>query len=131
MLFPEYEPSHDREDLVAEWDGLLEVRQAVSKALEEFRQKGAIGNSLEARVILHAGGEKADLLQRHSQDLRYLFLVSQVEVVADTGNEVRILTERALGEKCERCWNYSPAVGANTDFPTICERCAQSVNVIH
>jgi isoleucyl-tRNA synthetase len=127
MLFPEYEPSHDREDLLAEWDGLLEVRQAVSKALEEFRQKGAIGNSLEARVMLYAGSGKAELLKRHAQDLRYLFLVSQAEVVDDAGNELRILTERALGEKCERCWNYSPAVGANADFPTICERCAESV----
>ena len=55
LLFPEYIVEHDREDLLAEWDRLLEVRQLASKALEEVRQAGTIGNSLEARVTLRAG----------------------------------------------------------------------------
>jgi isoleucyl-tRNA synthetase len=128
LLFPEYQELHDREELLAEWERLREVRQTVSKALEELRQTGTIGNSLEARVILHAGEEIAGLLQRHAPDLRYLFIVSQVLVVESPGSELRIEVERAEGEKCERCWNYSLAVGRDAGFPSICDRCAENVH---
>jgi len=30
---------------------------------------------------------------------------------------------KAEGEKCDRCWNYSPFVGKIIEHPTICERC--------
>jgi len=123
LLFPEYTAGHDREDLLAEWDRLLEVRQQVSKALEEVRQAGTIGNSLDAGVTLRAGGDLAELLRRRAHDLRYVFIVSQVEVVDDGGSELRVDVTRAQGEKCERCWNYSVEVGKSPDFPTICERC--------
>jgi isoleucyl-tRNA synthetase len=128
LLFPEYIAEHDREDLLAEWDRLLEVRQLVSKALEEVRQAGTIGNSLEARVTLRAGVDMADLLRRHAQELRYVFIVSQAEVVDDGGSELRVEVARAQGEKCERCWNYSVEVGTSSDFPTICERCLVHVH---
>jgi isoleucyl-tRNA synthetase len=35
-----------------------------------------------------------------------------------------IVVEHAAGEKCERCWKYSEAVGRDADFPTVCEYCA-------
>jgi isoleucyl-tRNA synthetase len=30
---------------------------------------------------------------------------------------------RAKGVKCNRCWNYSGTVGANTEHPTLCAKC--------
>ena len=30
---------------------------------------------------------------------------------------------RARGSKCQRCWNYSEAVGQAVDHPQLCERC--------
>jgi isoleucyl-tRNA synthetase len=126
-LFPAYVAEHDREELISEWGRLLEIRQAASKALEELRQTGTIGNSLEARVILSASGDSAQLLRRHAADLRYIFIVSQVEIVEEPVGELRIQVERAEGKKCERCWNYSVAVGADGDFPTLCERCVVQV----
>jgi len=33
----------------------------------------------------------------------------------------------ADGKKCERCWNYSAHVGASTEHPGLCERCASVV----
>jgi len=127
LLFPEYVAGHDREDLIQEWDRLIEVRQAVSKALEELRQSGAIGNSLEARVVLHASGSLAELLARHASDLRYIFIVSQAELAEESEGDLRIEVERAQGVKCERCWNYSAAVGGSADLPTLCERCVAHV----
>jgi isoleucyl-tRNA synthetase len=46
--------------------------------------------------------------------------VSQVVLDAPDG----IIVEGAAGEKCERCWKYSEAVGSDVDFPTVCENCA-------
>ena len=38
--------------------------------------------------------------------------------------DLKVQIERALGAKCERCWNYSEAVGRDSKHPGLCERCA-------
>jgi isoleucyl-tRNA synthetase len=43
---------------------------------------------------------------------------------------LQIRVERALGKKCERCWNYSTHVGESADYPTLCERCVATLNEI-
>jgi isoleucyl-tRNA synthetase len=129
LLFPKYEPAHDRDALLKEWERLAEVREPVLKALEEIRKKGQIGNSLEAKVILRCSGERLELLRRHSGDLRYIFIVSQVELEDDLRgtSEVRVEVVPADGAKCERCWNYSALVGADPEYVTLCERCVPVV----
>ena len=37
--------------------------------------------------------------------------------------ELKVRIERARGGKCERCWNYSEAVGTDATHPGLCERC--------
>ena len=34
---------------------------------------------------------------------------------------------RADGEKCARCWHFTTDVGADSQWPTVCARCAQHV----
>ena len=125
LLFPEYNPAHDREELLGEWDRLMQVREAVSKSLEEVRQTRAIGNSLDAQVTISSGAATASLLRRHADDLRYIFIVSQVHVEEAAGEDAPLQStvSPAEGEKCGRCWNYSVRVGSDPDFPTLCERC--------
>jgi len=133
LLFPKYEPPRDDEQsLLNEWEKLRNVREIVLKSLEEVRQSGVIGNSLEARVIIRASGETTELLRRHESDLRYIFIVSQVELenAADKGNEPQIQVVKAAGRKCERCWNYSVEVGKGLSHPTLCERCIPAVKEI-
>jgi isoleucyl-tRNA synthetase len=62
------------------------------------------------------------------QDLRYIFIVSQVEV--HEGDKFSLEIQKADGEKCERCWNYSTRVGEFSEFPTVCERCAEALTEI-
>ena len=133
LLFPTYEDSYVDEPMLREWDQLLEVRDAVLKALEDVRQQGTIGNSLEAHVRIRAGRERAELLDRHASDLRYIFIVSQVTVENDPNAELydlNVEVSRADGGKCERCWNYSTRVGSNASFPTMCERCSPVVRAM-
>ena len=47
---------------------------------------------------------------------------------ATAKNGLEIEATRAEGTKCERYWNYSPAVGADAEFPTLCERTGSKRN---
>jgi isoleucyl-tRNA synthetase len=122
-----------RNDALAQkWDRLLEVRTAVTKALEEARQSGLIGHSLDARVTVGTADEALRaLLREQALLLPALFITSQVGLDDDLGEEVasallpalRLKIERARGDKCERCWNYSEEVGKDGTHPGLCERC--------
>ena len=111
----------------ADWTALLSIRDQVLKPLEEARAKGEIGKSLEAQTKLTASDPLYGVLERHKDDLRYLFIVSQVSLERGSGNgsgSLQVEVSRAAGQKCERCWNYSIRVGEDPKYPTVCERCA-------
>jgi isoleucyl-tRNA synthetase len=122
------------------WKTLLETRQDVLKALEESRNSKQIAGGLEAKVVLSPTNAIYHLLKKYESFLRYLFIVSQVEIqppsapalLTSTGagalGEVKIT--KADGKKCERCWNYSVHVGESAKFPTVCERCLPVVEAI-
>jgi isoleucyl-tRNA synthetase len=117
--------------LLAEWDRLYAIRDEVLRALEEARVAKRIGSSLEAKVTLNAAGSALELLQKHQKDLRYLFIVSQVELGnSGAGAGVSITITDADGTKCERCWNYSTHVGESETYPTVCERCVAALQDI-
>ncbi len=122
--------SDDRTDLLSNWERLFEIRDEVLRALEAARVAKQIGSSLEAKVKLNASGETFKLLNAHQSELRYLFIVSQVELNETAGADVSITVTTADGEKCERCWNYSTRVGESEKFPTVCERCSDALGEI-
>ncbi|MGC2720901.1 MAG: isoleucine--tRNA ligase [Candidatus Acidiferrales bacterium] len=122
-----------------EWDRLLVVREEVLKALEPVRAAKTISSGLEARVTLVGEGDLLSSLKKYAKLLPGLFIVSQVEIaegeipdaVAAPGLPgLKIQVSRALGSKCERCWNFSTHVGENSDFPTVCERCVTALEEI-
>jgi isoleucyl-tRNA synthetase len=117
------------EELLSEWEQLFSVRDSVLKALEEARTAKQIGSSLQAKVTLQASGSMLELLQRHQSDLRYLFIVSQVEL-RESPDLFMIGVSAAEGTKCERCWNYSTRVGESERYPTVCERCIAALSEI-
>jgi isoleucyl-tRNA synthetase len=107
---------------------LLGWRERVLQELEKARTAKVINSSLEAKVILSVGAKSGgSLLKNHLSLLRYLFLVSNVELQDATDPHVEIRIQRADGTKCERCWNYSTHVGENKRYPTICERCTEAL----
>jgi len=110
-----------------DWATLRSVRDEVLKALEEARARKEIGTGLEAQVTLTAADPVYSLLQQHADSLRYLFIVSQVQLAQGSGNGtggLRVEVKKADGAKCDRCWNYSVHVGEDQNYPTICERCS-------
>ncbi|HEY6338893.1 MAG TPA: isoleucine--tRNA ligase [Candidatus Sulfotelmatobacter sp.] len=110
-----------------DWATLLAVREQALKALEEERNSKRIGKSLEAQLIITAADPAYAVLSRYADQLRYLFIVSSVTLTQGSGNGtggVHIEVKKADGAKCDRCWNYSPRVGEDKAYPTVCERCS-------
>ncbi len=121
------------------WPRLIALREEVLKALEVARQEKFIGGSLEARVVLvRRSGDLQPLVEEYRDFLRYLFIVSQVEITpqavegaAATGLAgLSVKIEKAAGQKCDRCWNYSEQVGKDQRYPTVCERCSAALKEI-
>jgi len=115
--------------LVADWQVVLRSREDVLKALEEARNQKLIGTGLEAKVTLDVAASLYPVLEKYAEQLRYVYIVSAVELKKSvetngTGN-VKVSVERAPGQKCERCWNYSTHVGESSVYPSVCERCAK------
>src|SRR5262249_4268858 len=120
---------------VTVWELLAKVRGEVLKALETARNEKKINAGLEAKVLLNAELELKAKLKPYLPILPGLFIVSQVDFLrAGSGDfksevvpglEVTVL--KAEGKKCERCWNYSVHVGENSRYPTVCERCSESL----
>jgi isoleucyl-tRNA synthetase len=125
--FPEANQTKDAE-LTVRWERMFAIRDDVLKSLEEARTTKTIGSSLEAKVVLTADGENYKLLRQYAHDLRFIFIVSQVELLE--GDALKIEIKRADGEKCERCWNYSTQVGSSLKYPTVCERCLAALEEI-
>jgi isoleucyl-tRNA synthetase len=111
----------DNSGLAANWERVFQIRDDVLKALENARNDKQIGSSLEAKVVLTTDAETTRFLLDYYEQLRYIFIVSQVEV--HEGNAFNVEIQKADGQKCERCWNYSTQVGGFTQYPTVCERC--------
>ncbi|MBF0103335.1 MAG: isoleucine--tRNA ligase [Desulfobacterales bacterium] len=130
-------PEWRNASLAKTWEQILAVRSDVTKALEQARINKVIGHSLDASVILYAPETIYPILSRYQQDLKTIFIVSQVELAASplsdalfTSTDIQGLTIRiakANGQKCARCWCYDTTVGDNTTHPTICNRCVDSL----
>jgi isoleucyl-tRNA synthetase len=118
----------DNGEQLAEWTTLLAVREQALKALEDARHQKRIGKGLEAQLTISAADPAYSVLERHHDELRYLFIVSAVTLErAASGNGtggVTVQVAKADGKKCDRCWNFSTHVGEDPIYPTICERCS-------
>lgn len=121
------------EAFIAKWDRIHEIRTDVQKALELARNEKVIGKPLEAKVTLYADGELADFLKSELESLPEIFITSAVEIADGEGEfkgEVKglsITVNKADGEKCERCWKFSDTVGQDSEHPTLCAHCAETM----
>ncbi|TDM07336.1 isoleucine--tRNA ligase [Macrococcus lamae] len=109
--------------LIAKWERFLLLRDDVLKALEEARNAKVIGKSLEAKVQIFAQNTEDRALLESFNNLNQLFITSQAEVVTvETGKAYELTTvavDKADGEKCERCWNFSTEINEDK----LCPRC--------
>lgn len=123
-----------------EWDRVVRVRIAVSRALEKLRVDGAIGGSLDAEVQLYCDSELQALLARLDDELRFVLITSDATVSDITtkpatatraeldNNELWIVATASPHPKCVRCWHHRPEVGDSESHPELCARCIENVD---
>ena len=123
-------------ELEEKWQNIAKLRKDINKNLEKARQgeNKIIGNSLDAKVSLYS--DNKDIVQGMTANrelLETVFIVSEVEIVNEVDEtyvsgeempEIKIKVSHADGEKCERCWKYSTEIGKDSEYPTLCPRCA-------
>lgn len=128
---PDIEESFIDEEIQLKWEKLIEIRDEVNKALEIKRQEKFIGNSLEAKVILSVNPELKKFLTPYNDFLPTLFIVSQVKLndLESQETEFTVTIDKAEGQKCQRCWNYSPLVG-KLEIPDLCPRCYHVIKAL-
>jgi len=124
----------DAKRLRSEFELLFSVREEALKALEIARQEKVIGRSEEAVLIIEAPEVSCKQLEHYRDDLRFLLIVSGVEIKRGAGGNgaapLHVQVTKAPGQKCERCWNYSVQVGRDERYPTVCERCSAALEEI-
>lgn len=124
-----------------DWNYLLDVRRAVTRAMEPLRANGGIGHSLDAAITLYMTEDPILRIAGLDTDLAAICIVSQLgiaplgEAPADAWRDpevdgVAIKVEKAKGEKCARCWTYSENLGSDPRWPDICPRCAAVMSAL-
>ena len=121
-----------------DWNTLLNVRGAVTRAIEPLRRDGVVGHSLDTAVTLYMADELRERVEGLKTDMRAFCIVSQLRTaaLADAPAQavqdaevpgLAIGVDKAEGEKCERCWIYNTELGTDPEHPTLCPRCAAAL----
>jgi isoleucyl-tRNA synthetase len=80
------------------------------------------------------------IVQQYAGSLDTLFIASKVTLAtgappaeaysSDVIDGLAVVIVKAPGEKCERCWRFQEDVGASAEHPTVCGRCAMSLQSV-
>jgi len=111
--------------LVVKWARLREIRAIVTKSLEDLRQSGGIGSSLQAEVSIAAPEGDRALLESLGPDLRFALITSTAAIEPGAALAVRVTASPHA--KCERCWHYREDIGADPRHPGLCSRCVSNI----
>ncbi|MDO5555945.1 MAG: isoleucine--tRNA ligase [Clostridia bacterium] len=128
--YPEEKAEYENIELRKKWKKIVDIKEDVSKKLEEARAEKIIGHSLNAKVTLYTEGELYDFIKENLQLLQTVFIISELEVEENQRKDeekLGIKIEQADGQKCERCWMYSKTVGEDKKNPTICHKCSEAI----
>ena len=106
----------------------LKLREKIYSEMEPMRKQKQIGSSLETRVVLSISkdylAQFKHTIEDSLDDLKELFIVSQIELQSAEWKEWKVEVKKAKGEKCERCWNYSEKLNSQK----ICPKCVNNLS---
>jgi isoleucyl-tRNA synthetase len=116
----EFPQANDRYDKVnAQVTDLLRLRGIIAQAIERARQEKLIGNTLEARVVLHSDSDVTENVAQ--EELEEFFIVSDLTI--HKAKEASASVAKTPYAKCARCWRHRSTVGTSTAHPDLCDRC--------
>jgi isoleucyl-tRNA synthetase len=119
--FPE--PQNRGREAIGQVEELLRLRGIIGQAIEQARQEKLIGNTLEARVVLHSDSDVTEKISR--EELEEFFILSDLTI--QQAKEPSASVTKTPYEKCARCWRHRPTVGTSKAHPDLCDRCESVV----
>ena len=122
--FPSVPSEWTQPKIQEHFNRFLKIREKIYSQMESMRKEKQIGSSLEIRVILSLPKAYLTQFPNLSDDLRELFIVSQMELHPVEEEEWKVDIQKASGEKCERCWNYSEQLNNQK----ICLKCINNLS---
>ncbi len=119
-------PDDGADDIMADFEVLLEVREAVTKALEDARVAGIIKKSQEAFVSAVLPSEMFEVVKRYPTEvLEEMMIISGIEFLS--GEDIDVKVEHTTLDMCTRCWNYRE-LSSGLGHDDLCVRCAEAVD---
>jgi isoleucyl-tRNA synthetase len=110
------------------WKTVFTIREAVSKELEELRNAGTIGSSLDAEVDIYCNETLYKQLSILGEELRFILITSSAQIHSSTEcTDFELKIKASEHKKCVRCWHHREDVGTNSDHPELCGRCVENV----
>ena len=114
--------------LLERWAVIRAVRAEAQRQLETLRAEGSIGSSLQARVEVHACGEKYRTLSALGDDLKFVLITSEAALhEAAAPEDETIVATPIAHRKCERCWHWRADAGRDPSHPGLCGRCVENL----
>ncbi|MDB6164274.1 MAG: isoleucine-tRNA ligase, partial [Xanthomonadaceae bacterium] len=112
----------------ADFDRLLALREQVTGMLEPMRANGAIGAALDAEISLRCAVADQNWLSPMLEELRFLLITGDVQLVADdTAKEIEVTAIVSGKTKCVRCWQRRADVGSTPGHAELCGRCVSNI----
>jgi isoleucyl-tRNA synthetase len=141
---PKADESLDWVEQEPKWEKMMGLRDEVLGKLEERRQNQIIRSNQEAAVKIRTTNDDLVSLikdQITEKEFAAICIVSEVEIEKlggglYEGKDYKDITKefpniidatKSPHQKCQRCWNYWPSVGKDSDHPDLCERCTAIV----
>jgi isoleucyl-tRNA synthetase len=112
-------------ELLARWNRIRAIRELANKEIEALREKGRVGSSLQANLAITAPPADHALLASLGDDLKFVFITSQVRLHA--GEALVIEAQPSTHLKCDRCWHWRADVGSDPAHPALCGRCVSNL----
>ena len=112
---------------MADWERLIQIRDAVFVVIEKHRQQGDFGAGLECEVDLYLNEDDLALCRQIKEEIHFLFIVSMVRLHRADAPEMAVQVSKSKAEKCVRCWHHHDSVGTVAAHLELCQRCVGNV----
>ncbi|MCW5748399.1 MAG: isoleucine--tRNA ligase, partial [Alphaproteobacteria bacterium] len=136
--YPEIPADWRDEALAEKWRKVRALRRVVTGALEIERAEKRLGSSLQAAPAVYAtadyvaalaGLDVAEICITSAATLHEADAPAGAFTLPDVAG-VGVVPAAADGQKCARCWQVLPEVGASSRHPDLCHRCEDAVEAL-
>lgn len=119
--FPTVNPMHFNESLVEKWNHIYEIKESMSKDIENARAEKLVGHSLDSDITIEAPEKEYKFIEENKEAIKLIAIISDLTV--KKADKYHVIVEKSSGTKCPRCWTYSKEMNEEG----ICLKCAENM----